>query len=115
MDLYNLVLSAKITKGEGGGGDEPTGTKEISITQNGVTTEDVKAYASAKITTNVPNSYAAGDEGLPGPVRQQPGRPLWLHRRTAYQRLLEGSLSRMTLNVLVTSMAAEAWEKCPVM
>lgn len=64
MDLYNLVLSAKITKGEGGGGgDEPTGTKEISITQNGVTTEDVKSYASAKITTNVSNSYAAGDEG----------------------------------------------------
>lgn len=64
MDLYNLVLSAKITKGEGGGGgDEPTGTKEISITQNGVTTENVKSYASAKISTNVPNSYAAGDEG----------------------------------------------------
>ena len=54
MDLYNLVLSAKITKGEGGGGDEPTGTKEISITQNGVTTENVKSYASAKITTSVP-------------------------------------------------------------
>lgn len=55
MDLYNLVLSAKITKGEGGGGgDEPTGTKEINITQNGVTTENVKSYASAKITTSVP-------------------------------------------------------------
>ena len=53
MDLYNLVLSAKITKGEGGG-DEPTGIKEISITQNGVTIEDVKSYASAKITTSVP-------------------------------------------------------------
>ena len=49
--------------GAGGGGDEPTGTKEISITQNGVSTHNVKAYASARITTNVPNSYEASDEG----------------------------------------------------
>ena len=32
----------------------PTGEKEISITQNGTTTEDVYEYASAKITVNVP-------------------------------------------------------------
>jgi len=41
----------------------PSGTKNISITQNGTTTEDVTAYASAQITANVPNTYAAGDEG----------------------------------------------------
>ena len=33
---------------------EPTGTKQISITQNGTTTENVKDYASAEITVNVP-------------------------------------------------------------
>lgn len=31
----------------------PTGTKQISITQNGTTTEDVAAYANAEITVNV--------------------------------------------------------------
>lgn len=36
-----------------GGGITPTGTKEISITQNGTTTEDVTNYASAEITVNV--------------------------------------------------------------
>lgn len=41
----------------------PSGTKNISITANGVTTEDVTNYASAQITANVPNTYSAGDEG----------------------------------------------------
>ena len=41
----------------------PSGTKNISITANGVTTEDVTNYASAQITANVPNTYAAADEG----------------------------------------------------
>lgn len=33
---------------------EPTGTKQISISQNGTTTEDVAAYANAAITVAVP-------------------------------------------------------------
>lgn len=37
-------------------GTTPTGTKQISITQNGTTTEDVSAYANAEITVNVPSS-----------------------------------------------------------
>lgn len=49
--------------GGGSGGPAPSGTKEVSITQNGTTTEDVAEYASAEITVAVPNSYAAGDEG----------------------------------------------------
>lgn len=36
-----------------GGGITPAGTKEISITQNGTTTEDVTNYASAEINVNV--------------------------------------------------------------
>lgn len=35
-------------------GITPTGTKQISITQNGTVTEDVTNYASAEITVNVP-------------------------------------------------------------
>lgn len=34
-------------------GSTPTGTKQISITANGTTTEDVSAYANAEITVNV--------------------------------------------------------------
>lgn len=37
-------------------GSTPTGTKQISITSNGTTTEDVSAYANAEITVNVPSS-----------------------------------------------------------
>lgn len=44
-------------------GITPTGTKSITITANGTTTEDVSAYANAQITANVPNTYAASDEG----------------------------------------------------
>lgn len=44
-------------------GNISTGTKEISITENGVTTENVAAYANVEVTVDVPNSYAAGDEG----------------------------------------------------
>lgn len=47
----------------GGGYPEPTGTKSISITSNGTTTHNIKDYASAQITADVPNTYAASDEG----------------------------------------------------
>lgn len=43
-----------------GGGVTPTGTKEISITQNGTTTEDVTNYASAQITVNVQGGGSTG-------------------------------------------------------
>ena len=44
-------------------GTQPTGTKSISISSNGTTTEDVTNYASASITVSVPNTYTASDEG----------------------------------------------------
>lgn len=44
-------------------GGTPTGTKQISITANGTTTEDVAAYANAEITVNVQGGggYTAAD------------------------------------------------------
>lgn len=44
-------------------GTTPTGTKQISVTANGVSISDVTNYANVEITANVPNTYAAGDEG----------------------------------------------------
>ena len=41
-------------------GTTPTGTKQISITQNGTTTEDVTNYASAEITVNVRGGGGGG-------------------------------------------------------
>ena len=41
-------------------GTTPTGTKQITITQNGTTTEDVASYATAEITVNV--SGGGGDD-----------------------------------------------------
>lgn len=43
-----------------GGGDTPTGTKQISITQNGTTTHDVTDYATAEIITNVSGGGGSG-------------------------------------------------------
>lgn len=44
-------------------GTTPTGTKTINVSANGTTTHDVTNYASAQVVANVPNTYAAGDEG----------------------------------------------------
>lgn len=59
MDTVSMVLT--LAGLDGGGG--ASGTKQISITENGTTTHNVAAYASAEIEVDVPNSYSAGDEG----------------------------------------------------
>ena len=51
-DTYDTTLINSLTVNVSGG-ITPTGTKQISITQNGTTTEDVTNYASAEISVNV--------------------------------------------------------------
>lgn len=52
----------------GGGGVTPTGTKEITITENGTTTEDVTNYASAQITVSVSSSGGGVASGTVTPA-----------------------------------------------
>ncbi len=55
IDMYLDVVQKKKNAGGGGtGGITPSGTKEISIVQNGESTEDVTRYASAHIVVDVP-------------------------------------------------------------
>lgn len=51
--ILTLIAVAKAKRG-GGGGVTPTGTKEITVTENGTTTHNVTNYASAEVTVNVP-------------------------------------------------------------
>ena len=51
-DTYDTTLINSLTVNVSGG-VTPTGTKQISITQNGTTTENVTNYANAEITVNV--------------------------------------------------------------
>lgn len=88
MNFYDVLLAKKLGGSGGGGGDTPTGTKQITengtynvasyasaavnvpasavdsgtknITENG-NNQDVTGYAAVNV--NVPNTYAAGDEG----------------------------------------------------
>lgn len=50
---YDTTLIEEVVVNVPSGGITPTGTKQISITQNGTTTEDVTNYANAEITVNV--------------------------------------------------------------
>lgn len=55
IDYYLDIIQKKKSAGTGGGGGiTPSGTKEISIVQNGESTEDVTRYASAHIVVDVP-------------------------------------------------------------
>lgn len=56
IDYYLDVIQQSKTESTGGstGGITPSGTKEISIVQNGESTEDVTRYASAHIVVDVP-------------------------------------------------------------
>ena len=56
--VYDTTTINSVTVNVSGGGFTPTGTKEISITQNGTVTEDVTAYANVEVTTNVSTSFS---------------------------------------------------------
>lgn len=57
----NVDISGKATAIVNVPGIVPTGTKQISITANGTTTEDVSDYADAEITVNVPTGLKNGE------------------------------------------------------
>lgn len=60
--LGNDPIELEVTM-PSGGGFIPSGTKQVTITENGTYTEDVYDFANAEIDVNVPNSYTESDEG----------------------------------------------------
>ena len=89
--------SIAYVQGTASGGITPTGTKQISITSDGTTTEDVTSYASAEITVNVGGGsnhfetgknlfLACGSAGVvsANPVHQLTGATAPVARRTLY-------------------------------
>lgn len=58
----NFILGYGAGKAAGGGGGGGVTVEELEVTQNGTTTAPTgKAYSP--VVVNVPNTYAAGDEG----------------------------------------------------
>lgn len=49
----------------------PTGTKQIIISENGTTTEDVSDYADAEITVNVSGGGGGGDQSIEAKIIMQ--------------------------------------------
>lgn len=56
MDLYNLILTAKIQKGEGGGGD--IDVDALNVTENGTyTASSGHAYNPVSVNVPIPSGY----------------------------------------------------------
>lgn len=56
-----LPLYGRLAPTQSSGGITPTGTKEITIEENGLFTEDVTNFAEAKITVNVSTGSSGND------------------------------------------------------
>ena len=56
METKDFVLGFAAGKAQGGGGDEPTGT--VQITSNG--THNVKQYAYAEVNVQLPSATGEG-------------------------------------------------------
>lgn len=65
-----LPLYGRLAPTQSSGGITPTGTKEITIEENGLFTEDVTNFAEAKITVNV-STGSSGDDLLDSVVSGQ--------------------------------------------
>lgn len=65
-----LPLYGRLAPTQSSGGITPTGTKEITIEENGLFTEDVTNFAEAKITVNV-STGSSGDDLLDSVVAGQ--------------------------------------------
>ena len=63
MDLYNLVISAKISKGGGGGGGGDVTVEELNVTSNGSYSAS-SGYAYSPVNVSVPGIVPSGTSAI---------------------------------------------------
>ena len=89
---------------------QPSGTKQISITQNGTTTENVAVYASAEITVNVP--IGSTDEEIAMGTKPSGSVHIDLGAHNVAQYGLANRAGITSLNLKCANMDTSAMENC---
>lgn len=85
-------------------GITPTGTKQISITANGTTTEDVTNYASAEIAVNVSGGGAVGEDPKDVNFLDYDGTILYSYSASDF-----ANLAAMPANPSHAGLTAQGW------
>lgn len=89
----------------------PTGTKQISITENGTVTEDVAAYANAEINVNVQGGGGWTTEGIAAGT--EPSGDLVVTGQTIAENAFCGKTQITSVTgANVTSIGASAFADC---
>lgn len=114
-DTYKVSQMASAISAIPTGGVTPTGTKQISITQNGTTTEDVTNYASAEITVNVPTGGGSYSDVLKALIDRTIDNLTFPSGLTAIgNNAFDGcsNLTSVTIPSGVTSIGNSAFSEC---
>ena len=101
-NTYDTTLINSLTVNVSGG-ITPTGTKQISISQNGTTTEDVTNYASAEISVNVQSAGVSWDDICTG---SQPSGEIVINATSGVRGAFMNRYSTNTFSIRANNMTA---------